>query len=158
MLGFDRVGTFVSQGGRTPRERVAFVPWGEPRLADRPLVQQGEAVAWPGAWPSPSPARVFAPGLGAALLDEHDSPVQVSGRGEASAPPRRIRCDALFGRDRTVDVVAWAGPWPSDVRWWDAGAHRRGAHWQLLVETDHGVIACWATSSAARATVDAVYD
>ncbi|HEY3834044.1 MAG TPA: DNA polymerase Y family protein [Acidimicrobiia bacterium] len=160
MLGFDRVGTFVLQGGRTPTERIAFVPWGEPRLAVRPLVQQGEAVAWPGAWPSPSPTRVFAPGLAAALLDEHDAPVQVSGRGEASAPPRRLRCAALFGNGRVADVVAWAGPWPSDVRWWDTGAHWRGAHWQLLVDTGSsaGAVACWATSSATQATVDAIYD
>src|SRR4051794_16611201 len=74
MLGFDQVGTFVQQGGRTPRERVAFVPWGEPRVPERPLVQQGETVAWPGAWPAPSPSRVFEPGLPAALLDEHGVP------------------------------------------------------------------------------------
>jgi protein ImuB len=158
MLGFDSVGTFVEQGGRTPRERVAFVPWGEPRVPARPLVQQGEAVAWPGAWPSPSPTRIFEPGLPAALVDELGAPVQVSGRGEASAAPSRIRCGSLFGDDRAARVVAWAGPWPSDVRWWDAGEHWRGAHWQLLVEMGDRTVACWATSSAAQATIDAIYD
>ncbi len=158
MLGYDSVGTFVEQGGRTPFERVAFVAWGEPRVPLRPLVQQGEIVAWPGAWPSPSPTRVFAPGLDAALVDAQGVPVRVSGRGEASAAPCRIRCPALFAGDGLADVRDWAGPWPSDVRWWDTSTHHRGAHWQFVVETADGIVACWATSTAGRATIDAIYD
>jgi hypothetical protein len=69
-----------------------------------------------------------------------------------------VRCPALFPGEESVMVSAWAGPWPSDVRWWDTHAHARGAHWQLVVETAGGLVACWATSTAARATIDAVYD
>jgi protein ImuB len=29
-------------------------------------------------------------------------------------------------------VVAWAGPWPVDERWWDRGEHRRRARFQVL--------------------------
>ena len=32
-----------------------------------------------------------------------------------------------------VEVVAWAGPWPADERWWDPQARRRRARFQLLL-------------------------
>jgi protein ImuB len=34
-------------------------------------------------------------------------------------------------------IVAWAGPWPVDERWWDAAGHRRLARFQVV--TDDGV-------------------
>jgi len=32
---------------------------------------------------------------------------------------------------RWADVVAWAGPWPLDERWWDPATHRRRARFQV---------------------------
>ena len=29
-------------------------------------------------------------------------------------------------------VVAWAGPWPADERWWDPAGHRRRARLQVV--------------------------
>ena len=46
-------------GGRTPAERVRWVPWGEPR---EPRAAGGEvAVRWPGAVPGPAPAAGARP-------------------------------------------------------------------------------------------------
>src|SRR5262249_17140426 len=81
LLGHDAVVTAVPGGGRTPAERVRWVPWGDAR--DDPT--DGAACEWPGAVPGPSPARVYAPALAAELLDDHGVAVGVSGRGEATA-------------------------------------------------------------------------
>jgi protein ImuB len=52
-------------------------------------------------------------------------------------------------------VVAWAGPWPADERWWDPATHRRRARFQLL--TDDGA-AHLAVVEAGRWWLEAVYD
>jgi len=157
MLGYDAVATAVVQGGRTPAEQVQWVPWGEPREPARPLVVDGEVPAWPGALPPPYPARVFDPPLPAELLDHAGRPVVVSGRGDVPACPAVLRCRAIPGGGGAVRSAA--GPWPHDVRWWDASAHRRRALWQLVVETaDAGDVACIAAVESGRATVEALYD
>jgi protein ImuB len=35
--------------------------------------------------------------------------------------------------ERRYDVVAWAGPWPVEERWWDPRRARRAVRLQLLV-------------------------
>jgi protein ImuB len=156
LLGFDAVGTLVEQGGRTPGERIRFVPWGEPREPLRPLRVGSEVAAWPGAVPAPAPARVFDPPRPAELLDAAGAPVRVGGRGEASAPPARVGCDALVGGGGPVR--AWAGPWPNDVRWWDPTARRRGVRWQVVASTDAGDVACLVLVEGSRASLEAIYD
>ena len=76
MLGHPEVVTPVRQGGRTPAERVRWVPWGDPREPLRPIdpvrapgANVAELPPWPGALPDPAPARVFDPPLAAELLD-----------------------------------------------------------------------------------------
>ena len=64
LLGHDAVVTAVPCGGRTPAERVRWIPWGDARdatdrVADR--AADRDAHAWPGAVPGPAPARVYAP-------------------------------------------------------------------------------------------------
>jgi protein ImuB len=130
MLGYDAVVTAVVQGGRMPAEQVRWVPWGEPREPQRPFVVAGEVVAWPGAIPGPAPARVFDPPLPVELLDAGGQPVRVSGRGEQSAPPARLRGGPFAGGE--VRVRAWAGPWAHDVQWWDPWARRRRALWHVV--------------------------
>jgi protein ImuB len=161
MLGYDAVATIVVQGGRTPAEQVRWVPWGEPREPRRPLVVDGEVPSWPGAVPPPAPARVFEPALPAQLLDAVGRAVVVSGRGEQSAPPARLRCAALVSGDG--QVVSWAGPWAHDVRWWDTDGHRRRALWQVVVKGDGGAagaadIACLVAVEGGMAGVEALYD
>jgi len=157
MLGPEAVVTAEVCGGRTPAERVRWVPWGEPRDASP---SGTERPAWPGAIPAPAPARVHAPPVPAELLDASGEAITVSGRGEASAAPDQVRCDALPGGGGRVS--AWAGPWAYDLRWWDRVCRRRRALWQVVVESasegrDQGV-ACLVAVENGRAAVEAVYD
>ncbi len=157
MLGFDAVVTAVEQGGRTPAERVRWVPWGELREPERPLACGREVAAWPGVLPPPSPARVFDPPLPAELVDRSGASVRVSGRGEQAGVPARLRCRVLPSGGGPVR--AWAGPWAHDVRWWDPRAHRRCARWQVVVDAgDAGDVACVVVVEAGHAAVEAIYD
>jgi protein ImuB len=164
MLGHPAVVTAVPQGGRTPRERVRWVPWGDPREPARPLdavaapgAHVREVPPWPGAIPAPAPARVFDPPLPGELLDAGGGPVIVSGRGDPSAPPARLHCAALPGRGG--EVTAWAGPWAHDARWWDRRARARRAYWQVLVAAPDGErVACLVAVTAGHATLEAIYD
>ncbi len=164
MLGHPAVVTAVPQGGRTPRERVRWVPWGDPRDPARPLgavaapgANVREVPPWPGAIPAPAPARVFEPAPPAELLDAAGDAVTVSGRGDSSAPPARLRCAALPGSGG--EVAAWAGPWAHDARWWDRRTRARRAYWQVLVAAPDGrPVACLVAVTAGRAELEAIYD
>jgi protein ImuB len=158
LLGYEAVATAVVQGGRTPAEQVRWVPWGDAREPQRPLVVDTFTTVWPGALPSPFPARVLDPPVPAQLCDEHGRAVVVSGRGEQSAAPARVECALLPGGGGAVR--GWAGPWPSDVRWWDPYARRRCARWQLVVDcgADAGEVACIVSVEAGRAGIEAIYD
>jgi len=149
MLGFEAVATAVVQGGRTPAEQVRWVPWGEPRDVDRPAV-----AAWPGALPAPYPARVFDPPIAAEMVDRRGNPIAVSGRGEQMAAPAYVRSKVVCG-----DVTGWAGPWASDVRWWDPEARNRCARYQLTVgEPDGDEIACLVVLENGTTSIEAIYD
>jgi protein ImuB len=161
MLGPDAVVTAIDGGGRTPTERIRWIPWGEPR--DLP---DSARSPWPGAVPGPAPARVYDPPVPAELLDADGAPVAVSGRGEPSAPPAGLRCPVL--PDGGGPLVAWSGPWAHDLRWWDA--RRRRALWQVVVggrpsgsgpsgsgPSGSGV-ACLVVLERGRTAVEAVYD
>jgi protein ImuB len=157
MLGYESVVTAVVQGGRTPAEQVRWVPWGEAREPQRPLVVDSIPTAWPGALPAPFPARVLDPPAPARLCDEQGNAVVVSGRGEQSAAPARVQCTVLPGGGGAVS--GWAGPWASDVRWWDPLARRRCARWQVVVDCgDAGDVACVVVVEAGHAGIEAIYD
>jgi protein ImuB len=153
MLGPEAVVTALDGGGRTPAERIRWVPWGEPRPEPG---CEADVRPWPGAVPGPAPARVFDPPVPAELVDAGGAPVAVSGRGEPSAPPVGLRCDALPGGGGAL--VAWSGPWAHDLRWWDA--RRRRALWQVVVGGGHSGsgIACLVVLERGRTAVEAVYD
>lgn len=160
MLGPDAVVTPVVQGGRTPAERVRWVPWGEPREPhpSRPCgpvagPAASEAPPWPGALPGPAPARVLDPPPPVELLDADGRPVAVSGRGEASGVPAVLRGDPLPGGGGPV--VRFAGPFAHDVRWWDRRACARRAYWQC--ELGGGVMVLVSVARG-RAALEAVYD
>lgn len=157
MLGYEAVVTPLIQGGRTPTERVHWVPWGEPREPLRPLELDGVPLAWPGSLPAPFPARCFEPGVPAELLDAAGRPVQVGARGEAAVAPAQLRSPVLPGG--AGQVVGWAGPWPYDLRWWDRRARRRGVHWQVLVACGpDSEVGCLVRVEAGVASVDGIYD
>ena len=152
VVGQAAVATAVPTGGRLPHERVRWVPWGEPR--DEDAVDHD--ATWPGAIPGPAPARVHEPPLAARLLDERGEAIAVSGRGEPSAAPARLESEGLpAGAGR---VIAWAGPWPQDVRWWDRAHRRRIACLQLVVDTGVTEVACLVTVESGAAFLTAIYD
>jgi protein ImuB len=64
----------------------------------------------------------------AEVVDAAGEPLHVSGRGFLSAPPARV---SVVGGP-WADVVAWAGPWPLEERWWDTARRRRRARLQLV--------------------------
>ena len=159
LLGSDAVATALPVGGRTPLERVRWVPWGDARDSPSEAAPDGrsEAAPWPGAVPGPAPARVFDPPVPAALLDARGAPVVVSGRGEVSAPPVALDCAALPGGGGPL--VAWAGPWAHDLRWWSQ--RRRRVLWQVVVDAradGRGQVACLVAVERGRAAVEALYD
>ena len=139
MLGLDAVTTAVPVGGRTPVERVQWVPWGEPRETPGPA---GRRARWDrrargrvqcrgprprGSSPRPSPRSCSTAKGGA---------VTVSGRGEQSAAPAALRCAELPGGGGRI--TSWVGPWLHDVRWWERRARSRRALWQVVVACDDG--------------------
>ena len=151
MLGPDSVVTAVPIGGRTPTERVRWVPWGEDHDTE-----PATTAPWPGMVPGPSPARVFDPPLPADLVDVDGHAITVSGRGEPSATPVGLRCAAL--PNGGGPIVAWAGPWPHDLRWWDARRRRaRCGRWSSTVGATTAV-ACLVAVTRGRAEVEAIYD
>ena len=138
MVGHRGVLTATPSGGRTPAERQALVPWG-----DRPLVARDPKKPWPGSLPPPAPATVYELPRQIAVQDARGRPVAVDERGELSAPPAVM----LSGTGARRELTAWAGPWPLEQRWWDAGTARstnrfqavdgEGVAW-LLVLDDEG--------------------
>ena len=82
---------------------------------------------WPGRVPDPAPAQIAVAPVEVEVLDAAGAPVGVTGRGLLTADPTRLRVGA-----RAVDVVAWAGPWPVEERWWDAATDSRRARLQVV--------------------------
>jgi protein ImuB len=162
LLGPEAVVTAVLGGGRSPREQVQLVPWGDPRPKTandgRPAGEHSRrgahdttAPPWPGKVPPPAPAIVHGRTLVAEVVDGDGRAVEVTGRGLLSADPARL---SVAGGP-WIEVVAWAGPWPADERWWDPTAHRRRARLQVVLADDSAHLlaleaGCWG--------VEATYD
>jgi protein ImuB len=148
LLGPEAVVTAVMEGGRGLADQVRLVPWGDAadptrrrpagakEAADRP-------TPWPGRLARPSPAIVLDPPRTADLCDAEGRPVEVSGRGLLSSEPAALAVEnGAFER-----IVAWAGPWPLEERWWEAGRRRR-ARMQVVVEGGEAYVVsretgCW---------------
>jgi protein ImuB len=146
MLGPGAVVQGRLAGGRAPGDRGRFVPWGE-----EPPAISGDAPPWPGCHPQPAPALVHPEPLPAEVTGAGGEPIRVSARGRLSAAPARLS----VGDGPGIAVVAWAGPWLSDERWWDLGARRRRARFQLLA-ADQRAHLCSVEQS--RWWVEATYD
>jgi hypothetical protein len=72
-----------------------------------------------------------------------------------SAPPAALDCAALPGGGGVL--VAWAGPWAHDLRWWSQ--RRRRVLWQVVVDARaDGEVACLVAVERGRAAVEALYD
>lgn len=124
LLGHEAVVAPVLQGGRSPSDRQAYVPWG-----DRPSTLRDRTLPWPGSIPPPAPARVLADPWPAEVCDQAGRQVVVLPRGGVSAEPVRYRPSTGQPWQR---VASWAGPWPVTEAWWEPGVGRRVARFQLV--------------------------
>jgi protein ImuB len=134
LVGDEQVVVAERRGGRQPADVHRWVPASlspqlDPGDRDRDRDRDGPAsgAPWPGSLPPPSPAEIHPEPVAADVRDARGQPVSVSGRGMASGAPAVLRVDAV-----EIPIVAWAGPWVVDERWWDTARHRRLARFQLL--------------------------
>jgi len=155
LLGPEGVFTAVLQGGRGYREQARLVPWGEPGVparAERARTERSQAVTapWPGRMAGLAPAVVHPCPLEADLVGPGGAPVAVSGRGVLSSPPELV----VVACCKPSAVIAWAGPWPVEERWWDASGRRLA---RLQVSTQSGESYLLAREKG-RWWVEATYD
>lgn len=146
LVGAENVRVAQWKGGREASDKVQLLPAGTVDLIDR---QRSVSVdqPWPGQLPAPSPVTLFSR-TEIEVVDAQGLTVVVSGRGELSAPPAKIRRTlSARGTPRGAreagwkDVVAWAGPWLLDERWWDPRRARRRARFQLVDHDGDAVLA-----------------
>jgi protein ImuB len=114
--------TPVLGGGRGPADRVRLVPWGDERVPHADPEQP-----WPGQLPAPSPSTVLSRPMTVAVLDGEGTAVDITDRYVLSGKP----CQLMVNGSRPRPVTSWAGPWPIDERWWEAGRER--ARLQILL-------------------------
>jgi protein ImuB len=144
LLGPDSVLTAVPRGGRSPRDQVRLVPWGDERPGPDP-------APWPGRLPAPAPATVLPQPEPAAVHDAYGQPVTVTARLVPSAAPARL----AIGDTPPVAITGWAGPWPLDERWWAPEEARRAARFQVSLADGRALLLA---VSAGQWTVEASYD
>jgi protein ImuB len=150
LLGPGTVAVPRQRGGRGPAEQVVRVPV----AVAAAMVAGGDLWRpWPGAVPPPAPARVHEPPMPVEVLDCDGASVGVDGRHHVSADPAWVVAPGLGAGGAAV--VAWAGPWPVDERWWDPTAHRRRARMQVRCATGPALlVAC----EGGRWWCEATYD
>ncbi len=153
VLGAGSVTVPEWRGSRDPATQVARVEADAVDLTvERPGVGRGRVAGpWPGRLPAPSPARVSPRTVPAEVVDAAGTPVLVSGRGALSAPPTRL---SVAGGPWS-DVLAWAGPWPLEERWWDTARRRRRARTQVVTADGQARLV---VLEAGRWHVEATYD
>ena len=134
LAGAEHVLVPAATGGRLPGDAYAWVPAVTADLAEPAQRLTPSDGPWPGSLPSPSPAVVYADPVPIDVLDGEGRSVRVTGRGAVSAAPATVRRGTS-----SEPVVAWAGPWPLEERWWDVTRARRSARFQLLTG-DRGLL------------------
>ena len=137
LAGAEHVLVPAAAGGRLPGDTYAWVPAVTADLAEPAERLAPSPGPWPGSLPSPSPAIVHAEPVAIGVLDGDGEPVRVTGRGAVGTPP----CTVQRGRS-SERVVAWAGPWPLEERWWDVARARRSARFQLLTDSGALLLVC----------------
>jgi protein ImuB len=138
LAGAEHVVVPAATGGRLPNDAYSWVPAVTADLADPAQRLTAHEGPWPGRLPSPAPAVVHAEPMVITVGDEQGRPVRVTGRGAVSAAPATVQRPG----NALEPVVAWAGPWPLEERWWDAGRARRSARFQLLTGSGSLLLVC----------------
>lgn len=137
LAGEQQVLVPASAGGRQPADAYTWVPACTADLTDPTPRLAAQPGPWPGSLPAPSPAIVHADPLALVVLAADGAAVQVTGRGFVSSPPVSVQLPGASAEQ----VVAWAGPWPVEERWWDPGRSRRAARFQLLTSSGRLLLA-----------------
>ncbi len=151
LLGPEAVTVPRRRGGRGVREQVALVPvHGIVAGGDEWAVAEASAP-WPGRLPSPSPALLHAAPVPAEVQAGDGRAVGVSARGLLGAVPERV---SLAGGP-WAEVLAWAGPWPVDERWWDPETRSRRARIQIVTAAGEAHLLALA---GGRWMLEATYD
>jgi protein ImuB len=96
------------------------VTGGRRSLARPPKAKDGPPP-WPGRLPGLAPAVVHRSPLAAQVLGPDGDQVTVGSRGMMNVRPTWV----VIGTSSRTTVEAWAGPWPLEERWWEAGGRRR---------------------------------
>lgn len=135
LVGIDNVEVAEWQGGRETGDTIRLLPASTIDLSDRQLNLFDERP-WPGHIPPPSPVELFSRHP-LEVVDESERSVVVSGRGDVSGCPAKVSRDGKRWRR----VVAWAGPWLLDERWWDEDRARRRARFQLVDDEGEAMLA-----------------
>jgi protein ImuB len=120
MLGSACVSVPEWRGGRDPGRAFVAVPVTAVDLRGRATSPVVPREAWRGALPAPAPSVVLDDPPEAEVTGADGAPVTVGGRHELSAAP----CRVVDGGEEWR-VLAWAGPWPVEERWWDERRRRR---------------------------------
>jgi protein ImuB len=97
---------------------------------------------------------VFPEPIAAVVLDKSGKPVQVTDRDLLTAQPAQVGVNGGAPRP----VTAWAGPWPSDERWWDQTRPHCQARLQVLLGQEPAQIALLLAYYENAWTVHAHYD
>lgn len=158
MLGHTSVLTARLRGGRLLARRQSLVPWGDAPKASAAELKQERSRPWPGALSGPAPATLFSTPLAAQLLSVTGQSITVDERLTVSQPPaffippadpqnRSPQSQSMSApvpkppRPAPRAVLAWAGPWPIEERWWNSSGVRcyrfqiteeTGEAWSLL--------------------------
>lgn len=107
---------------------------------------------------SAEPAEVVEPVAGGPEAEgrpargEVGDPVRPAGGDPAALAASEVGAGAV---PAATAVVAWAGPWPADERWWDAVGHRRRARLQAVLRDGRAVLLCLEDG---RWSIEATYD
>ncbi|MGV8877103.1 MAG: DNA polymerase Y family protein, partial [Rhodoglobus sp.] len=126
MLGHGAVLMPAVQGGRTLQSRQQFTAWGDPSMGERSVLRP-----WPGALPAPLPGTVFSSRHAVHVFAHDDTTVSVDDRGQVVAAPTRLAASDF----RSRMLIAWAGPWPLESRWWEAKSPGRSWRFQAVDDT-----------------------
>ena len=148
LLGPEAVTVAEPRGGRTPHQAYALVAAAASDLHGRSDAGDHQDP-WPGRLPAPSPATTHPAPLAVEVRSADGELVRVSARGMLSAPPA-----TLVAGSGVEEVVAWAGPWPVEERWWLPHA-RRAARFQIVAASGR---ACLVEVSGGRWWLTAEYD
>ncbi|CAN5135496.1 DNA polymerase Y family protein [soil metagenome] len=151
LLGPEAVAVPQQRGGRGPGERVILVASSGGVSGRDERTGVVAPAPWPGRLPPPAPALVHEEPVPAELVAAGDEAVVVTGRGLVTAAPQRV---SLTGGP-WAEVVAWAGPWPVDERWWDPATSCRRARIQVVTT---GGEAYLLALTGGHWTLEATYD